>query len=280
MRGKPVRSSVLILTKNEAVNIERCLASVGWSDDVVVFDSFSDDQTVEIAKSMGARVEQRPFDHYAAQRNAALALDYKYDWILMVDADECVSSDLRDEIADALSKVPDSVAMFQMRRKDFFFGRWIKHASAYPTWFGRLVRKGAVHVEREINEEYHTDGEVRDLQEHLIHYPFAKGIAYWFERHNRYSSMEADALISEVLKPFKVSSLFSRQPTLRRKALKQLAYRLPGRPVLVFFYLYIARLGLLDGIPGFRYSVMRAMYEYMIDLKVAELRSLATGKSV
>ena len=266
--------SILILTKNEEINLERCIQSVAWSDDVVIYDSFSDDRTVDIAERLGARVVQREFDNYANQRNAALLLDFKYPWILMVDADECVSPELRNEMLSTLESVPASVAMFQMRRKDYFFGRWIKHASAYPTWFGRLVRKGAVRVEREINEEYHTSGETRQLEAHLIHYPFSKGIAYWFERHNRYSSMEASALIDEVAGKFCMSALWNRDATVKRKAMKQLAYRLPGRPLIVFLYLYFFRLGLLDGMPGFRYSIMRSMYEYMIDLKVAELNHI------
>ncbi len=260
--------SILILTKNEEVNIERCIQSVLWSDDIVVFDSFSVDRTVELAKAMGARVEQRRFDNYASQRNTALALEYKHDWILMVDADECVPPELCKEIETALADVSSGVAMFRIRRKDYFFGRWIRHASAYPTWFGRLVRKGAVQVEREINEEYHTAGEVRCLKEHLIHYPFSNGMAHWFDRHNRYSSMEAEALVQKKSQ----GRLWAKDAVVRRRALKQLAYRLPGRPLFVFAYLYFFRLGLLDGLPGLRYSIMRSMYEYMIDLKVAEQR--------
>lgn len=264
--------SVLILTKNEEINIGRCIESIAWSDDIVVFDSFSDDCTVELAKTLGVRVVQHKFDNYASQRNAALALEYKHDWILMVDADECVTAELRDEIERALKDVPETVSMFQMRRKDYFFGRWIRHASGYPTWFGRLVRKGEVKVEREINEEYHTDGEVRIVQEHLIHYPFAKGLVYWFERHNWYSTMEALVLIEGTEEKFKITDLFSSKPTVRRKSLKQLGYRLSGRPLIVFVYLYFFRLGMMDGMPGFRYCIMRTMYEYMIDLKVTEQR--------
>jgi glycosyltransferase involved in cell wall biosynthesis len=261
--------SILILTKNEEVNIEACVQSVAWSNDIVVFDSFSDDRTVELAEKAGARVEQRRFDHYAAQRNAALALEFRNNWVLMVDADERVPPELCEEIETVLQTVPESVAMFRMRRKDFFCGRWLRHASAYPTWFGRLVRPGAVRVEREINEEYQTEGDVRCLRGHLIHYPFSKGLAGWFERHNRYSS-EARALLAERGRKMPWRGLCSKESVERRKALKQLAYRLPCRPVWVFAYLYFFRMGWLDGRPGFRYCMMRSMYEYMIDLKMAE----------
>ncbi|WP_372798416.1 glycosyltransferase family 2 protein [Pontiella sp.] len=270
--------SILILTKDEEVNIERCIRSVDWCDDVVVFDSYSTDRTVELARSLGARVESRVFDHYAAQRNAALALEYKYEWILMVDADECVSPELKEEMFQCLEHAPEDLVMLRMRRKDYFFGRWIRHSSGYPTWFGRLVRKGRVRVEREINEEYIADGEIRELEAHLIHYPFAKGIAYWFERHNRYSSMEAVALVGEVQEEFSMGMLFSRDAVLRRKALKQLAYRMPGRPLLVFVYLYFFRMGFLDGAAGLRYTLMRSMYEFMIDLKVKEIRAKNRGE--
>ena len=153
-----------------------------------------------------------------------------------------------------------------------FLGRWLRRASGYPTWAGRLVRTGRVKVRREINEEYVTDGDVGYIKGHFIHYPFNKGIAFWFERHNRYSSMEAEKLVEETKGRLQFKDLFSKNPGLRRKFLKQLAYRLPGRPVLVFLYLYFFRLGFIDGHPGLAYCIMRSIYEYMIDLKVIELK--------
>lgn len=268
--------SVLILAFNEEHNLRDCLDSVGYSDDVVVFDSFSTDRTVEIAKQAGARVVQRKFDNYASQRNVALnEVEYKYPWILMIDADERVSSELRKEIDAILnSRYQNDIALYRVRRKDMFMDRWIRHSSGYPTWFGRLFKAGAVWVEREINEEYHTNGKIGYLSEHLIHYPFNKGITFWLERHNRYSSMEAEALIKEVQNGLRLKDLFSTDPAIRRKFLKQLAFRMPCRPLLVFCYLYFARMGFLDGMPGFTYCRLRAIYEYMIDLKVRELRHL------
>jgi len=184
--------SVLILTLNEEINIGECLDSCRWSDDLVVFDSCSTDRTREIALSKGARVFQRPFDNYAAQRNAALStVTYAHPWVLMVDADERVPADLAAEIADSVRSVNDRVVMFRMRRKDFFLGKWLKRSSGYPTWFGRLVVPGRVHVQREYNEEYIADGDVAHLKTHLHHLPFNKGIDYWYQRHNRYSHIEA-----------------------------------------------------------------------------------------
>ena len=270
--------SILILTLNEEVNLPDCLASVAWSDDIVVFDSHSSDRTVDIAQAAGARVVQRCFDHYAAQRNAALnEVTYRHPWLLMLDADERVTPELHREIIATLEQADPDTTLYRMRRQDLFFGRWLQRSSGYPTWFGRLIRVGRVRVEREINEEYHTDGQIGFLREHLLHYPFNKGVAYWIERHNRYSSMEARAWLAETQDRFAHRDLWARDPVQRRKALKQLAYRLPARPLLVFLYLYLLRGGLLDGGPGLTYCRLRAFYEFLIDLKVRELRRREQG---
>lgn len=269
--------SILIVTLDEELNLPGCLESVGWSDDIVVFDSFSTDRTVEIAEAAGARVVQRRFDNYAAQRNAALTeVQYKHPWVLMVDADERWPREMCREIQQVISNGHDA-SVYHFLRKDMFMGRWLKRSTGYPTWAGRLVKVGEVSVKREINEEYWTAGKKGYLKSHFIHYPFNKGVAFWLERHNRYSTMEAEALVRETKGTLKLRGLFSSDPTTRRKALKQLAYRLPCRPFLVFCYLYFFRRGFLDGIPGLTYCRLRAMYEYMIDLKVRELRRREKG---
>jgi hypothetical protein len=228
---------------------------------------------MEIATASGARVIQRRFDGYAHQRNAALNdVEYKYPWVLMVDADERWPLEIANEMIALLRSSPPNLGIVHFRRKDMFLGRWLRRSTGYPTWFGRLVKRGHVEVRREINEEYHTDGSKAYAESHFIHYPFNKGINYWFERHNRYSTMEARTLVEETRGRLDVKGLGSRDPIRRRKALKQLAYRMPFRPILAFAYLYLWRMGFLDGRPGFIYCTLRSIYEYMIDLKVKELR--------
>ena len=273
--------SVVILTLNEEANLAGCLDSVSWCDDIVVFDSFSSDRTAEIASRPRVRFLQRPFDNYAAQRNAALTeIQYRNSWILMIDADERTPNDLVGEMTRAVTNADAEVALFRMRRKDFFLGRWLRHSSGYPTWFGRLMRLGRVRVEREVNEEYIADGKVAYLQSHLHHYPFNRGIAYWYERHNRYSTMEALAKVRNSGVRLSVKSLTCADPVERRRALKRLAYRLPMRPALVFLYWYVFRLGFLDGRAGFAFSSMRATYELIIDLKVMEAERHRSGSPV
>ncbi|HEX4240887.1 MAG TPA: glycosyltransferase family 2 protein [Steroidobacteraceae bacterium] len=273
--------SVLILTWQEEVNIAACVDSCAWSDDIVVFDSMSTDRTCEIARSKGARVLQRAFDNYAAQRSAALSgTDFRHPWVLMVDADERVPGDLRDEMERAVAAADPDVSAFRMRRKDFFMGRWLKRSSGYPTWFGRLVRPDQVRIERDFNEETIGLGRVERLSAHLQHFPFSKGISYWFERHNRYSSMEvvhARRLREGSVRP---AALFSLEPLESRRALKRLAYRVPFRPVFVFLYLYVLRRGFLDGRAGLYFSCMRAMYESLIDLKTVESTRREHGRPI
>jgi glycosyltransferase involved in cell wall biosynthesis len=260
--------SVLILTLDEEVNIAECIMSLPWREDIHVLDSGSTDKTVEIAMSLGARVTSRAFVNYADQRNAGLSLPFTNNWIVMLDADELMTPDLAREIRSVVVGADESTAMFRVRRKDMFMGRWLKRSSGYPTWFARVMRKGKVRVDREINETYVADGSVRELVGHIEHYPFRKGIDWWFERHNRYSSAEARLLISGERGNWQMIDCFARDPNRRRSALKSLAYRLPGRPFLVFFYLYVLRLGFLDGYPGYRFATMRLAYEVMIDAKV------------
>ena len=265
--------SVLVLTFNEEVNLPACLDSVAWSDDVVVLDSFSTDATVQIAAARGARVVQRVFDNYANQRNYGLHdVPCKHPWVLMLDADERVPEYLYREMVAATRDAPESVALFRMRRKDYLFGRWIRGSSGYPTWFGRLARPERVRVERAYNEEYHADGDAVLLQGHLHHFPFNKGFAAWFVKHDRYSSMEAQLRVAgtDALAP--LSNLFAHDVAERRRALKRVIGALPGRPLWMFLALYLLRGGFLEGRAGFTFSVLRAWYEYMIDCKALELR--------
>lgn len=263
--------SVLILTFNEEANIDACIASLPWRGDVQVLDSGSSDKTVEIARELGAKVEARKFDGYASQRNAGLSLVFENDWIVMLDADERMTPELAAEIEREITRAGDDIAMFRVRRRDMFLGRWLKRSSGYPTWFPRIIRRGRVRVEREINEIYVPDGTARQLQGHIDHYPFNKGMDWWFERHNRYSTMEAQLLIGRS-DPIS-SEIGSADPGGRRAALKALAYRLPLRPYLVFIYLYFVRGGFLDGKPGWVYANMRLAYEIMIDAKAAYMQS-------
>lgn len=270
--------SVMIMTLDEEVNLPRCLASLNWCDDVVVLDSGSSDKTRQIATESGARVLIRPFDNYARQRNYGLnEIQYKNPWLLMVDADEEVSPELAAEMSAVLFSDSADTDLYRMRRKDYLLGQWLKRSSGYPTWFGRLMRVGHVRVEREINEEFVSEGSIKLLQNHLNHFPFNKGFTAWIEKHNRYSTMEAELMAKGGLSSIKMADLLSADPSARRRGLKAIVYRMPFRPLWMFVALYIVKGGFLDGKAGFIFCLLRSYYEFMINCKLKELNLRQKG---
>lgn len=270
--------SVLILTLNEEANLPGCLSSVSWSDDVVVLDSFSTDCTADIARAAGARVVRRRFDDWSSHQNWAVRhIRFKHPWVYYSDADERVTPELAGEMQSVAVDPATGPVAYRVRFRNIFMGRWIRHASLYPTWVLRLFRPDRVHWERLVNPVAVVEGPEGRLRGHFDHYSFSRGLAPWFAKHNLYSSDEAQELIRTVEAGMEWRGLVCRDPARRRKALKSLAYRMPFRPALVFAYLYFVRLGILDGVPGLTYCRLRAMFEYMVDLKVGELRRKQRG---
>ena len=264
--------SVLILTKNEQQDLPDCLASVDWCKDVHVLDSGSADTTVALAEKAGAMVTVRPFDGYASQRNFGLKLAYKHAWVLILDADERITPELAVEMQAFVATAPLNVAGARMRRRDIWWGRWLKHAQISP-FYVRLVRVGRAHYEREINEVLVVDGDIVDLTLPFDHYPFSKGLDHWISKHNTYSRMEAEVIASgAVVKPSWRMALFCDDFSERRIHQKAIFYGLPARPFIKFTYMVIARRAFLDGWPGVRYAVLQAIYEYFIVLKTKEMQ--------
>lgn len=266
--------SVLILTLNEEENLEKCLQSVKWSDDIIVLDSFSTDQTVKIAEEMGAQVIQRRFDNWAAHQNWAVRnIRFKHPWVYYSDADEIVPVELRDEMLAVTSDPGVEPVAYRLRYKNFFCDRWIKHCGIYPVWVLRLFRPDKIQWERLVNPVAVVQGAEGRLENHFHHYSFNKGLEAWFEKHNKYSSQEADEGIKTIRNGFEDwAGLFElRAGSRRRRALKELAFRLPFRPTLRFLYMYLLRLGFLDGWEGLTYCRLLSLYEYMIVLKMREL---------
>lgn len=273
MQLEKIRVSIFIQTLNEEENIGACLDCFSWADDVVVLDSFSSDRTEEIVKAHGARWVQRKYEGRAAHQNWAMEnIEFKHPWVYYSDADERVPPQLAEEIVRITSDPATPHVAYQVRRRDHFQGRWIKHSTGYPLWIVRLFRHDKIRWTRRANPVPDIDGTVGNLENDYLHYPFSKGVADWIWRHNRYSTYEAEETLRSLSEnDLDVSQLWSRSPTVRRKALKTLSFRLPLRPLLKFFYLYLFKGGFLDGMPGLRYCVLQCVYEFFIVLKVHEI---------
>ena len=266
--------SVLILTKNEQQDLPGCLESVRWSDDIHVFDSCSTDNTLDIARQAGATVTQRPFDNWAAHQNWGLQnIPFKHPWVFYLDADERVTPELVESLGTAVQSGEANVA-YRVQRRDFFLGRWLKHVQAAPFYL-RLFRPEKMRYERLVNPVSLPQGPVGQVNGYLDHYPFSKGIRHWVDRHNSYSTFEAQQILDNrsTGASFSLTKAFSaKRFEERRYHQKELFYRLPGRPAAKFFILYVLKRGFLDGGAGFTYAALQSFYEYMIVLKTRELQ--------
>jgi glycosyltransferase involved in cell wall biosynthesis len=270
--------SVLILTRNEQLDLPGCLASVAWSNDIHVFDSFSTDSTPEIARAAGAHLHQRVFDDYATHRNAALKIPFAHPWVLILDADERPTTGLCAEMRAAVERSSPEVSGFRLRRRDFLFGTWLKHAQMSPFYI-RLVRPERSRYVRPVNEVIEVEGAIGDLKEPLDHFPFSKGMTHWIAKHNAYSIMEAELIVRGhgLLQPSWHTALRDPDFHTRRLHQKAIFYRLPARPLLKWLYLVMVRGSFLDGWAGMTYATLQAIYEYFIVLKVDELKRRSRG---
>jgi glycosyltransferase involved in cell wall biosynthesis len=265
--------SVVILTKDEAGNLPRCLDSLEFSDDILVLDSGSTDETCAIALARGARVMTRRFDSFGRQRNHAMeAGNLRHEWVLHVDADEVVTPELREELQQ-IARSGAATPAFRIPSRMILMGRWLRHAGMYPAYQVRFGRRDVLrfidhgHGQREAL----APDQVGTIYSPFDHYNFSKGLDDWYARHRRYAQAEAEQALTEREQPLHLQQLFSGDPTLRRRALKRLGSRVPFRPLLRFAYTYVLRGGFLDGAAGLKYAGMLATYQRYIDERMREL---------
>ena len=266
-----MHASALLLTFNEERNLPSSLASLSWCDDIVVVDSGSQDRTVEIAQSHGARVLTRPFDNFASQRNFGLDKgDFRHEWVLHLDADEITPPEFIDALK-AFNPTGDLDA-WQVPSKMILFGKWIKHAGMYPTYQVRLGHRDRlrfVQVGHGQREDLPA-AKVGVFEFPYLHYSFSHGLFGWLNKHVRYARDEAALILS--LRQGSEEKAAGNDTTARRRAAKARAARLPValRPIMRFIYVYFLKQGFRDGSAGFAYAFMLAVYEGMTAIFVME----------
>lgn len=241
--------SVIVITLNEAANIEACLQSVAWADDVLVVDSGSTDGTPALARAKGARVIERGWPGYSEQKNFA-ATEARHDWILSVDADERVTPELAAEITSTLSAGPPESG-FRVPRVTWHLGKWIRTTDWYPDYQLRLYdRRRARWQARRVHESVAADGAVGRLSSDLQHYAY-RDLGHHHQTMDRYTTLAAEEM----------------RANGRRAGFAHLTIH----PWAAFMRNYVLRRGFLDGRAGFIISVMNAYYVFM---KFAKLWAL------
>lgn len=268
--------SIVILTLDEQINIEACLASCSWSDDVHVLDSGSRDKTAELARSLGATVHVHPFESFGAQRNWAIDhIPLKHDWVFHLDADERFTPELVREIDGLLARGPAEAGFF-VANQMILDAAWIRHASGYPTYQMRLFHRARMRFTDHGHGQRETaSGQIGTLRAPYLHLNFSKGVDEWLQRHERYAALEARQMLAADRGPFRVASLLSRDRIARRRTLKRLTARIPFRPAFRRLYTLFILRGILDGRAGRTYASLLARYERMTAANLRALRDSA-----
>jgi len=274
--------TVIILTFNEEIHIERCLQSIQpIAKHVFVVDSYSSDKTVEIAESLGATVIKHEFVNQAKQFQWALdTLLIKTEWVMRLDADEYLLPELIIEIQDRLPRLPANITGVNLKRRYIIWNHWIKHGTHYPIVLLRIWRVERGRIEQRWMDEHIVLTEgcsvtfKHDFCDHNLH-----GISWWTNKHNRYATREAIEILNKRYSLFPTDDEMTKKGALTQASLKRIFKehiynKLPAfsGPLLYFFYRYFIRLGFLDGKPGFVDHFLQGFwYRVLVEVKVMEL---------
>jgi glycosyltransferase involved in cell wall biosynthesis len=282
--------AVVILTYNETLHLSRALDCVaGFAREIFVVDSFSTDETVDLAKSHGAQVLQHTFQNQAKQFEWALEnAPITAAWVMRLDADEVIEADLAAEIVARLDELPPDVTGVNLKRKTIFQGRFIRHGGRYPLVLLRIWRRGKAHVEDRWMDEhiYLTEGRsvtfAGGFADHNL-----QDLTFFTDKHNKYSSREALDALNKRIHLFEQPHALTTESTARQAKVKRFFKesfynKLPPElsAVAYFFYRYIVRLGFLDGREGFVYHVLQGFwYRFLSGAKLRELEEAARNAS-
>ncbi|MBW4496711.1 MAG: glycosyltransferase family 2 protein [Oscillatoria princeps RMCB-10] len=263
------------------MNLPNCLASLqSLNAEIFIVDSGSTDGTVEIAQQFGCQVFQHPWENYAKQLNWALQnLPITTPWIMRLDADERLTPEVAEELKQILPKTPKDITGYQVKRRVFFMGRWIRHGGYYPTWLLRVWRTGIGTCEQRWMDEHIvlSQGKIANLNHDIID-ENQKGLSFWVDKHNRYADREVKDLLTIALEPddplLKKGQLS--QASQRRWVKTNLYARSPLflRAFLYFLMRYTIGLGFLDGIEGLIFHFLQGFwYRFLVDAKIYELQN-------
>lgn len=252
------RISILLPTFNNAATVRDTLESVKWADEILVVDSFSTDETLNICSQYGARIIQHEYINSAKQKNWALP-QCQHEWVLQIDTDEVLERGAREEIEQLLASTSSEMQAFRLPRKNHVLGRWVRRAGIYPDYQTRLFRRDAAGWrEREVHAHLEVRGQTETLQHHLLHFGMPN-ISRQLRNLDRYTRYEADEL--------------------RKNGVTFGWTDVTIRPWLVFLRRYLWDRGFLDGWRGFVLCAYLAIYDFLSRAKLWEMEELGLEQS-
>ena len=249
MENNKLTLSVAVITKNEEERLPDCLRSVSFADEIVVVDSKSTDKTVEIAKEFGCRVFVEDWKGYSSQKNSAIG-KCKHDWVLVIDADESIPEETKNEIVRIINATANSADAYSFPRKNFFHGKWIRHSGWWPDRVVRLFKKSKGRTDNSlVHEAIEVNGTIKNLSTPIIHNSI-KDLTFVLEKINIYSSLGAESLL--------------------KKGKQSSAFKAFFRGIMAFLKLYFLKRGFLDGHEGFVISFSHGVNTCYKHLKLKE----------
>ena len=249
MAGDKPKISAIVVCYNEEDNIEQCLKSLSWAEEIIVVDSFSTDRTVELCKKYTKRLYQREWPGFIQQKSYAVSLA-QYEWVFSLDFDEVVTEKLRDEILTKLSTDKDEVNGYYVKRHSFYLGRWINHGGWYPDYKLRLFKKSEVVCGGENpHDKYFVNGKTARFGGEIEHYTY-RNISDQLSTIDRFSEISADGLY--------------------RKGSRFALVKMFFKPPVKLFETYVYKLGFLDGLAGLIISVLTSYYIFVKYAKLWE----------
>ncbi|MDR2251616.1 MAG: glycosyltransferase family 2 protein [Endomicrobium sp.] len=248
-----INISAYILTKNEEKHIRECIESLKWADEIVIVDDFSADSTVEISKSIGCKVVQSKFEYFGKQRNFALT-QCSNNWVICLDADERITTELKEEIEQELKNTPRA-DVFIAPRKSKFINRWILHSGWYPDYRHPVLfnKNKMKYKDQLVHEDIEYNGEKVYFKGDILHYPY-DSIKQFVKKSDFYTDLRSKEMF-EGGKKFKILNLFV-------------------NPSVMFFKMYIIKKGFLDGLTGLIVALLySSFYTLMKYIKLWELEN-------